>query len=277
MKNNPRLLSFLFGLAIGIIICPLFSSSSLAQQEPVEEEEDVFQGKPFPPYDPDGPMQFYAAWNGATSLFGNPFWISAQGRITKDTPQEFRKFLAEDFTYNDIKKALESIDHRLTDVFLHSCGGDEDAAMELGRIFQEMKFDVRAGQTYPPLPEDHELYSETGSGECQGACILAALGGHTFSLDSLSNLKELDHGNGTIGDDGVYFPITLKAFQSSRKKIMLYAHERGVDIKRFAEFLPRDPSKKRILTFADAAEISISLGFTDMHAPPEEYQKPCRP
>lgn len=110
------------------------------------------------------PMTFINAHNGG-NCFGCE-WISAEGIITADTPQQFKKILAENFS---------------GDVIINSNGGNLAAALELGRIFRQNELNLRIG--HATIDTDSQSYKdgfrfhEITDGICTEACAFAFLGG----------------------------------------------------------------------------------------------------
>jgi hypothetical protein len=120
-----------------------------------------------PPQRATGPMSFALAGNGGNCLGCE--WVAAEGQITADTPAAFAAFLkGEDWT------ACYSAEP----VTLDSPGGDAEAAMALGRALRAAGCTTSVGRTVPDPDADAGNPVQTGiAGQCEGACVLAFLGG----------------------------------------------------------------------------------------------------
>lgn len=105
-------------------------------------------------------------------------WISAEGRITPNTPAAF-------------KKILKKVGDRKLPVFLHSGGGDVEAALKLGRMIRKKGLDTSVGITfYDGCREEREKCRTpkdklvprgimwADSGLCFSACPLVLAGGN---------------------------------------------------------------------------------------------------
>jgi hypothetical protein len=106
-----------------------------------------------------------------------PQWVSAEGRITADTPAVF-------------KKALATAQKLRLPIVITSPGGDVDAALIIGEMIRARHLDVAVGSTYfggcAPYQRDCKLPKEqngvyrgivlSGQGFCVSACpfILAS-------------------------------------------------------------------------------------------------------
>ncbi len=93
-------------------------------------------------------------------------WIAAEGIITKNTPEEFRRFLRENLVYKENR------------IEFNSPGGNLYGAIELGRIIRRMGNPTTVGRT---LLLDNPEYSMDVIGRpdavCFSACAYAFLGG----------------------------------------------------------------------------------------------------
>lgn len=118
-----------------------------------------------------GPMTFVSASNGGNCIGCE--WTAAEGTITAATPAAFDAYAAKDGC-----PALH----------LDSPGGDPAAAMALGRKIREQCVDVEVGRTVPyedsTLPAGSPKVEDTASGRCEGACVLAFLGGRSRSAEA---------------------------------------------------------------------------------------------
>jgi hypothetical protein len=118
-----------------------------------------------------GPMAFAAAGNGGNCIGCE--WTAAEGTITAATPAAFDAYAAE---------------NGCPALHLDSPGGDPAAAMALGRRIRERCVDVEVGRTVAyedaTLPADGPKVEDTASGRCEGACVLAFLGGRSRSAEA---------------------------------------------------------------------------------------------
>ncbi|OWJ68361.1 hypothetical protein [Inquilinus limosus] len=118
-----------------------------------------------------GPMTFVSASNGGNCIGCE--WTAAEGTITAATPAAFDAYAAE---------------NGCPVLHLDSPGGDPAAAMALGRRIRERCVDVEVGRTVPyadpTMPADYPKVEDTASGRCEGACVLAFLGGRSRSAEA---------------------------------------------------------------------------------------------
>ena len=84
-------------------------------------------------------------------------WISAEGRITNQTPAAFRRVLKE------IGKAKMP-------VFINSGGGDVDASLAIGRLIRARGLDIAVSRTAfaPCLAGNRDCDEKTGKGRSTG-------------------------------------------------------------------------------------------------------------
>ena len=89
-------------------------------------------------------------------------WVAAQGEITPETPNVFRRFVTENGN-----------PHSIT---LHSEGGNLFAGIELGKLIRGSGASTSIGETYSMTGElSHN--EETRPGACLSACAFAFMGG----------------------------------------------------------------------------------------------------
>jgi hypothetical protein len=117
-----------------------------------------------------------------------PEWISAEGRITSDTP-------------NKLKRLLKSIGNRRLPIILTSPGGDVDGAVATGRLIRKAGLDVAIGQTtfISCRPDDRTCKAEKnggyvgipmdGWGFCESACPFILSGGSTRLVGNWATLS----------------------------------------------------------------------------------------
>lgn len=113
---------------------------------------------------PTPTMQFKLTSTGGASCCE---WISAEGRITERTPDDFTAFLKQ---WNSDLQGHGEV------VYLNSPGGNLVAGMQLGELFRKGKFATTVGATIP-MAADPTRASETKPGLCMSACAYAFLGG----------------------------------------------------------------------------------------------------
>lgn len=148
-------MSRLFHAAVAIAV--LWAGPMLAQT-PTEWRPDL-----------SAPMQFHMASTGGNCLTCR--FISAQGIITRKTPEEFIKFI-DNNGLNDLSS---------TNIHLNSPGGHLDAALEFGRIIRETGAGTVVAESAGFLGDwgidDRFLDSDQPS--CLSACVFAFVGGTT--------------------------------------------------------------------------------------------------
>lgn len=111
------------------------------------------------------PMTFCYAASGGNAAGSE--WISAEGEITQDTPDEFLKWLDG-----------AGFDFRARVIF-NSPGGNLLGGLRLGGIIRKRFFNTGIGATVPvPGMEDSfQRLEELNSGQCYSACAYTFLGG----------------------------------------------------------------------------------------------------
>lgn len=129
--------------------------------------------------DIDQPMQFVVVRSNNSGCEPTcPQWVWARGAIEPGTPAAFAR-------------VLKTIGKKRLPVVISSPGGDVDAAMKMGRMIRERKFDVGVGTAYLngcPTKERGCLDAEKKSGVysgviidygayCNSACPLVLAGG----------------------------------------------------------------------------------------------------
>lgn len=181
-----------------------------------------------------------------------PEWISAEGRITSDTP-------------NKLKKLLKAIDGKRLSIIISSPGGDVDGAVAAGRMIRKAGLDVAVGQTtfiscspgekkcdadkdggYVGIPMD-------GWGYCESACPFILSAGGTRLVGNWATLSVHQITTTLFRDEIVYKPrykivdgkkklvekkkivrrkttgTTTKLPKGLRRKLEGYLTEMGVD------------------------------------------------
>jgi len=86
------------------------------------------------------PMIFKQGYDGG-NYFGAS-WISAEGEIVASSPDDFEKFYVQFHAEHGFYPGDNQI-------FLHSSGGDREAALRLGEKIRQLKFTTRIGRTIP--------------------------------------------------------------------------------------------------------------------------------
>jgi|GEM_PF-1924078 len=121
-------------------------------------------------YAEENPMTFKYGYDGG-NYFGAE-WIAAEGKIVASTPDDFEKFYTDFFTEHGYYPGDRQI-------FLHSSGGDREAALRLGEKIRQLKFTTRIGRTVPNKQDYAEGtdWSVTEDGQCLSSCLWTFLGG----------------------------------------------------------------------------------------------------
>jgi len=104
-------------------------------------------------------MDFRIAEDGSTVPQS---WIVADGEITRDTPDHFRKFVQK-----------EGIDSAKIEVYLNSPGGNLIGGLKLGETIREFGFNTRVARSVPNIGQ----FEMDAPGECYSACAFTFLGG----------------------------------------------------------------------------------------------------
>lgn len=204
----------LLALAAGLLLPDI----AAAQQRP--------QGTPGvrpPAVEQLATMQFSRGWSGGN--YNGAEWIVGDGPITASTPADFRRFLEQNGSYASVRHT----------VVLNSPGGNLMAALELGMLIRERRFNTAIGRTVlSQFSRENPTLSQTQSvvqGTCVSACAYAFLGG----VDRRAQ-------PGQIGFHQFYSPsalqdararqfsaVDLGATQALVGLIALYLKEVGVD------------------------------------------------
>lgn len=256
---------------------------------PSPPDPPIWIRAPYIPYRPDAPMTFRLAWNGGEDFYKD-YWIAAEGIITKDTPQAFLDFLSNDpykANMEDHYYEGEYFGERpKLPIHIHSCGGDEEAAMKLAEYIHY--YGVKISQTFPADIHDPAGPSMTGIGECRGACVLTAMGNprHVknpsdpeFGIENeYERLQKIDDGNGHLkGIEGrAYYPIVLGPFQTPFKEILAHIEWIGVDPLWQKKLFPAKHGRSRKLAFWEAPRLGFFQITPDPAKPiPAEESHPC--
>jgi hypothetical protein len=139
-------------------------------------------------------------------------WISAEGPITKRTPEDFKAFTKQ---YHDVLPEHPPTVTGL--VLLDSPGGNLYAGLQLGRLFREGNFATMVGTTvFPEGSSAGHAEPRQDPGICASACAYAFLGGsvrltrtsalgfHQFSFalpkdSAISTADEVSEAQATVG------------------------------------------------------------------------------
>jgi hypothetical protein len=133
------------------------------------------------------PMTFRMASDGGTDGSG---WIVADGEITADTADDFRRFL-KNRTDDDSMV-------RRTEVWFNSGGGSLPGGLKLGEAIREAGYGTTVGRSVrSTLPGPFE---ERADGKCESACVFAFLGGKFRNTDDR-----------TLGVHQFYLPQAMSA------------------------------------------------------------------
>jgi hypothetical protein len=109
------------------------------------------------------PMTFQEAAQGGNC--DSCEWIAADGEITTDTPNQFRKYFQS---------------HPSAYLFINSTGGDVVGGVELGRLLRQNRMMVEVHRTV----KSGSYLNDVVKGQCASACSFAFLGGETRSAES---------------------------------------------------------------------------------------------
>lgn len=147
-----------------------------------------------------------------------PEWISAQGRITAETPKRLEKLLA-------------SLGDRRLPVVFHSEGGDLDAALAMGRLIRARGLETAIGSTSfvkcdpgrkSCRPDKRLAPAHLGNlqptGTCSNTCIFAMAGGKRRFMVAIATVK-------------LYHPGTLSpaAAPVTQQNIASFLHDMHFD------------------------------------------------
>lgn len=153
-----------------------------------------------------GTMTFRSAHNGGNCMGCE--WTAAEGVIGPDTPRRFAEF--------DAKSPVRIL-------ALHSQGGDQAAALDLGRMIREAGIATIVARTVPMAGENAQGFEDEVPGECAGACVLAFMGGtkRTILPGSRLGLARVP--------TGASLASAWADIQASAGRMMVHAAEMGID------------------------------------------------
>jgi len=160
-------------------------------------------------------------------------WISAEGKITADTPKRFRKL-------------LKGLGGRKLPVVFQSQGGDVDAALSIGRMIRASGLDTAVGRTQLndcPMLEPRctqkivrDGWSEgevhAGGAYCFSACPLALAGGkvRAAATNAYVGLHQITNGpNHEVTGRRRLDVISTKADLALKRTLAIYLDEMGVN------------------------------------------------
>lgn len=163
MTISKLLASIIIGTSIFLSACGGKSSFKPDETDGIIQD-DTFQEE-------SDEMTFSRSWNGGNCKSCS--WVSAQGKITKNTPEIFEEFLKTRDIYPGERIVLDSL------------GGDLFSGIFLGLRFRELELTTSVGKTIEH-PEEDQFYetrtSDIDKGVCLSACAYAFLGGKDREL-----------------------------------------------------------------------------------------------
>ncbi len=113
-------------------------------------------------------MVFWDGYNGGNC--NGCEWIIAEGKITKDSPNQFLSFLLKEHKSPEKTPPLV--------VKFNSAGGNLIAAVEIGEIIRRWGLQTSVGKSVGKVQEFGAIYvSDEPDGICASACVYAFLGG----------------------------------------------------------------------------------------------------
>jgi hypothetical protein len=200
------------------------------------------------------PMTFCYASTGGNAAGGE--WISAEGEITQDTPDEFLKWLDE----TDISFRIR--------VYFNSPGGDLLAGLRLGAIIHKQAFNTGIAATVPvPDMEDYFMQlEELKSGQCYSACAYAFLGGveRSFFDGDLYGVRQFYDPPLPSDIENPDMPVaTYRDLESALRmigRVVRYVDKMGASpqlVALAAATSPVEGSGIRLLTVAEAKELDV--------------------
>lgn len=178
-------------------------------------------------------------------------YIEAQGTITPQTPELFRRFYEEN--KDDSNQVL-----------LNSSGGNLGAGLTLGRMFRELKLNTIVGKGQRVEPNSPWMSQPSPeAGRCESACAYAFLGGLRRSLSADSQ----------IGFHRFYLEgreIDGQSAQVLSGDLITYLVKMGVDARVFTAASKTNQTSMHFLSDADAKEYDVitPYGFTPFFLDP---------
>ena len=189
--------------------------------------------------------------------------VVADGEITQDTPDNFRRFLASD-----------PFDGYIYVVALNSPGGNLYAGLELGRLIREAGLNTSV-EKYPFDPEIGQLSHIDQSGHCYSACALAFLGGRTRTLNTPSKLgfHQFSRASNSylLGIDEVW--DTQKSSQAASADILEFLVEMRINPELFSKLSKTLPNDMFIPTADESSDLKITTPSAFQDFGFEPYKK----
>ncbi|MEX0337999.1 MAG: hypothetical protein AB3N11_03060 [Arenibacterium sp.] len=163
-----------FGALVALCALGLATASAEAQEEAPTYLPDLSQ-----------PMQFHLA--GTLGNCNSCTWISAQGRITRDTPSAFTAFVEAN------KDSFEG-----TNIHLNSRGGDLGAALALGRLIRESGYGTVVAETAGQKGRFNDQFLvdsflDRDNPVCVSACVFAFVGGTNLAASKRTLGEEVGY------------------------------------------------------------------------------------
>ena len=188
-------------------------------------------------------MEFKSVYNGVTCPDCN--WILAQGKITRETPDKFRRF----------KNQIDPTRF----IYLHSEGGDLAAAIELGRLIRETGASVSVRESVKAEYGSDITYNNK-EGSCLSACAYAFLGGTSRSIEDGSVL-----GFHQFFDGDILSNLTEAAFTGAERLrdqyvvgfIINYLIEMDISTELYPLIAGTAPGEMRILSREEAVSLRV--------------------
>lgn len=169
-------------------------------------------------------------------------WIAAEGVITKDTPDEFRRFLENNIVYRENR------------VEFNSPGGNLYAAMELGRIIRRFGNDTTLGRSITlDNPEFSMDVLQLDDAVCLSACAYAFLGGQRRYFSDEDRLGVHRFGNAD-------YEISVNEAQGATSDIARYIEEMGAD-QRLLQIASRTAFEDEIFIVNNRTALELGIIF----------------
>lgn len=191
---------------------------------------------------------------GAACGTSCPEWIAAQGRIDKDTPQRFRRVLAQ-------------LGHRKLPILIDSPGGSVDEALAIGRLIRARGLDIAVTRTdlhtcQPGETACQRLVAggirlgqpQPAQSKCASSCAFILAGGV----------------NRHVGDGAVVGVHQVTSFQTRIKVLRTYRietrREWGVPVERVKRLISekRIGESTRLVDTKQSDYAKIARYFTEM-------------
>lgn len=174
--------------------------------------------------------------------------IVADGEITSDTPERFRKFMT-----------TERVEGYTIQVALNSPGGNLQGGLGLGRLVRSHGFDTVVFKYRTDSQSGKLSYRTQEAGGCYSACAMAFLGGERRSLDPQSRLgfHQFSSARGSMDQQGSVLVSEARS-QLMGAELLDYIVDMGVAPTLYSRLSKTLPSEMYLPESSDLRPLEIT-------------------